>query len=95
MQHMVLIIEGRKENPCRRSNGNWHHWKIYQIEASGTVNRSLDETKQAGFYTKDDLLRLAERTEQYQRGEIAEPDWEESPGIEPVWYEWLKELRVI
>lgn len=90
-----LLIEGRKENPCRRENGTWHYWKIYKVEATGEVKRSEDEIKQANFYTKDDLLLLTVKTERYIRGEIEESEWENAPGIEPVWYEWLKELKII
>ena len=94
-QNLKLLIEGRKENPCRREGGNWHYWKIYQIEAIGEIKRSEDETKQAIFYKKDDLLLLASKTEKYLRGDIEQNDWEKSPGLEPVWYEWLKELKII
>jgi len=94
-QNVKLLIEGRKENPCRREGGNWHYWKIYQIEATGEVKRSKDETRQAIFYKKDDLLLLASKTEKYDCGDISQDDWEKSPGLEPVWYEWLKELKII
>ncbi|MEK7164137.1 MAG: NUDIX domain-containing protein [Patescibacteria group bacterium] len=94
-QNIKLLIEGRKENPCRREGGNWHYWKIYQIEATGEIKRSEDETKQVIFYKNDDLLLLASKTEKYIRGDINQDDWEKSPGLEPVWYEWLKELKII
>ena len=94
-QNIKLLIEGRKENPCRREGGSWHYWKIYQIEATGEIKRSEDETKQAIFYKKDDLLLLAFKTEKFVRGDISQDDWEKSPGLEPVWYEWLKELKII
>lgn len=90
-----LLIEGRKENPCRREGGSWHYWKIYKIEASGEIKRSEDETKQANFYKKDELLLLATKTEKYLRGNVEQVDWEKSPGLEPVWYEWLKEIKII
>ena len=94
-QNIKLLIEGRKENSCRREGGDWHYWKIYQIEAEGEIKRSEDETKQAIFYKKDDLLLLAAKTEKYLQGDIGQDDWEKSPGLEPVWYEWLKELKII
>lgn len=94
-QNIKLLIEGRKENPCRREDGTWHYWKIYKVEATGEVKRSEDETKQANFCIKDDLLLLTIKTEKYIRGEIKESEWESSPGIEPVWYEWLKELKIV
>jgi len=34
-QNLELAAEGRKETPCRRENGTWHYWKIYQVEAEG------------------------------------------------------------
>jgi len=92
---LKLLIEGKKNNACRREDGTWHDWKIYQVEVRGEIKRSEDETKQAGFYNKESLLVLADKTEQYLRGEIKEEDWEKSPGLEPVWYEWLKELKII
>lgn len=90
-----LLIKGRKNNPCRREGGNWHYWKIYKVEAEGEIKRSEDETKQAIFYGKDILLSLADKTEKYLHGDINQNDWESSPGLEPVWYEWLKELKII
>jgi ADP-ribose pyrophosphatase YjhB (NUDIX family) len=90
-----LATEGRRENPCRREGGSWHYWKIYEIKTAGEINRSEDETKQAGFYDKDELNALASRTERYLRGEVKQDDWEQNPGLEPVWYEWLKEIKII
>lgn len=92
---MKLLIEGRKENPCRREGGSFHYWKIYSIETVGEVNRSLDETKQARYFSAKELSELAMKTERYIAGEIKQGAWEESPGLEPVWYEWLKELKII
>jgi ADP-ribose pyrophosphatase YjhB (NUDIX family) len=90
-----LVAEGRRNNPCRRPEGTWHHWKIYQAEAEGEVQRSLEETKQTGWYPKEQLEDLARRTEQYLAGKISEEEWQKSPGIEPVWYQWMKELGII
>jgi ADP-ribose pyrophosphatase YjhB (NUDIX family) len=94
-KEMKLLKEGRKENPCRREGGSWHYWKIYSIETVGEIKRSEDETKQAGFYSPEDVSLLAKRTQEYLGGGINQDDWEKSPGLEPVWYEWLKELNII
>ncbi len=90
-----LVIEGRKENHCRRVGGSWHYWHIYDVQTEGEIKRSLAETKQASFYDHQALLRLANRTEQYKRGDITEKDWERDPGLEPVWYEWFVTLNII
>lgn len=92
---ITLITEKRKENPCRREDGSWHYWKIYKVEVEGELNRSLDETKKAGWYTKDEIKKLGERTEEYLNGKISEDEWNENPGLEPVWFEWFKELEII
>ncbi|MCG2690169.1 NUDIX domain-containing protein [Candidatus Parcubacteria bacterium] len=68
---LKLAIEGKKENPCRRG-GTWHYWKIYQAQVSGELSPSKEETKQAGWYSKEDLQKLAERTKQYLAKEVNE-----------------------
>ncbi|MFA5052480.1 MAG: NUDIX domain-containing protein [Parcubacteria group bacterium] len=90
-----LLTEGRKENHCRREDGNWHYWKIYEVNTNGEIKASEEETKQVGFYDKDELNLLALKTEKYLKGQISREDWEQNPGIEPVWCEWLKELKII
>ncbi len=92
---LSLLVEGRKENHCRRVNGTWHYWKIYTAEVEGEVQRSPDETKQAGWFSPDQVKSLALRTENYLQGSIPQTEWEQSPGLEPVWYEWFKELKII
>ena len=93
--HLELLIEGRRENPCRRPGGNWHYWKIYSTESADKIERSLEETKQADYHTLDKIQMLAKRTKQYLHGQITEGDWEISPGIEPVWAEWFRELGIL
>ena len=60
---LELITEGRKENPCRREGGSWHYWKFYKANVSGDIAskvvRSLDETKNVGWYTKTQIQELA------------------------------------
>ncbi len=60
---LKLIFEGRKENPCRRKDGTWHHWKLYVVEAVGELKRSESETKQAGWYSIDEIKDLKDKLE--------------------------------
>ncbi len=92
---LELVAEGRKDNPCRRINGGWHYWKIYRVQTEGEVQRSLEETKQAKYFSPEQISKLVARTNNYQRGQITEALWESSPGIEPVWLEWFKELGIV
>lgn len=94
-ENLILIVEGRKENKCRREGGDWHYWMIYEAQASGSVDRSLDETKQVGWFNKVEIKNLALRTEMYNKGDVPEEEWEKSPGLEQVWFEWFKEVGII
>jgi ADP-ribose pyrophosphatase YjhB (NUDIX family) len=92
---LKVVAEGRKENHCRREDGTWHYWKLYEVTFSGEVDRSVEETKQVKWYAKEEIERLARRTEKYNVKETAEEEWEESPGLEQVMYEWFKELKIL
>jgi 8-oxo-dGTP pyrophosphatase MutT (NUDIX family) len=92
---LTLIREGRKNNKCRRPEGDWHFWRIYTPETSGTLRPSLYETKSFLWADNRMLRELAERTKQYISGDIEQEAWEQQPGLEPVWYEWLSEIGVL
>jgi ADP-ribose pyrophosphatase YjhB (NUDIX family) len=94
-KEMKLIAEGRRENLCRREGGTWHYWKLYKIEATGTIEGAVDETKRVGWYTKEQIKELGNKTEKYNRKEISEEDWDKDPGLEPIMYEWFKEFNII
>lgn len=94
-ESLELLIDKRKDNPCKREGGSWHHWKVYKTEALGEIQRSLDETKKAGWYGLDEIKKLGARTEEYVAGKISEEDWDKNPGLEPIWFDWFKELKII
>ena len=95
VKNLKLLIEGRKENPCRREGGTWHYWKIFEAKTEGGVMASPDETKQYGWYTRVQIRTLLEKTKNYILGGMSEAEWQSSPGIEPVWREWFSELKVV
>lgn len=97
---LQLVAEGERFNHCRRENGTYHYWKVYQgcldaapLPITPCLNR--DECKSIGFYTPSALALLARRTELYQAQLISEDAWQQYPGLEPVWYYWLRGLRLI
>ncbi len=92
---LSLICQGLKENHCRRKDGTWHYWQIYEVQTTGQVKACPKETKQAGFHARESLQLLAKKTEKYLRKDTSEEEWKDSPGLEPVWYEWLKLLSII
>lgn len=94
-RRICLLTEGRKDNPCRRQGGSWHYWKIFEVKAAGKIKRNNKETKQAGWYSGKEIQNLAARTRKYLGGEISEREWQQSPGLESVWYEWMSEMKII
>jgi ADP-ribose pyrophosphatase YjhB (NUDIX family) len=92
---LLLIAGGRKNNKCRRPGGSWHYWKIYEVTAVGDVKASSEETKGICWADALTLRKLASRTRDYLQGKLDQRTWERSHGLEPVWYEWLKELEIL
>ena len=92
---LKLIDECRRENPCRRQGGTWHQWRLYEAKTSGNLKRSLDETKQAGWYTIEQIKKLSIRSNQYKDGKIFEEEWQKNPGLEPTMNDWFKALKII
>lgn len=90
---LELLAKKRKNNPCRREGGTYHNWRVYKVEAEGNLKRNFDEVKQIGWYGKKEVAKLAKKTEKYLAGETTESAWQKSPGLEPVWYEWLGEIK--
>jgi ADP-ribose pyrophosphatase YjhB (NUDIX family) len=88
-----LIFAGRKENLCRRQDGNWHEWKIYEAEVEGEIKASQDETKSFGWFDREQLEKMQQRTRDYLAVKISEVDWQKRPGLEAFWHEWFKELK--
>jgi len=92
---LTLIFEGRIENYCRRKDGTWHYWKWYTAETEGKIVANPDETIRVGWYSKREVKKLADRTKKYLAGEITDDEWLKNPGLEPAWFEWAKEMKMI
>lgn len=96
-----LITGGYRPNRCRRTlredaAGPGHLWSVYAAEVSTYELRpSLRETRNARWLVPGDLQTLAWRTLQYARGQLTEQEWQERPGMEPVWVAWFCDARAI
>ncbi len=102
----------RKYFKCRRG-GQYHDWQIFEVSWQGELKPNRDETKNAKWYTVDEIRELAEKTRNYvgrmkalsnpaipasarsSTIEALEKEWQADPGLEPVWYEFFTELRII
>src|SRR6266567_3513893 len=94
-----LVAEGDRWNRCRRPNGSWHHWQVYEVTI-GEAQRSTpqwnaSESKQIGWYDYAQTRQLAARTEQYLEKKLSEESWLADPGLEAVWYHWLAGLKIL
>lgn len=92
---LVEVIRGRRENECRRPDGNYHSWRVYSAEVGGEVQRSLEETLSVGWYSHQEVEKLAERTQMYRDGNISHDEWEINPGLEKVWYDSFQQIGIL
>lgn len=93
---LTLIAEKRKNNPCRRVGGEWHNWQVYEATShEKNVSINVKEVKTFLWCDAIKLSELANRTQMYRKHIISEAEWQQTPGLEPVWEEWLTELGII
>jgi ADP-ribose pyrophosphatase YjhB (NUDIX family) len=94
-----LVAEGDRWNRCRRPNGDWHHWQVYEVtigeDRRGALQWNASESKQIGWYNYRQTCKLAARTEQYIGQQLSEETWQADPGLEVVWYHWLSGLNLL
>ncbi len=92
---LTLLLEARKENPCRRESGTWHLWRLYSTSTLGEIVRSEEETKSARWFSRDEIKQLILRNEQWARKDMTDEEWKENPGLEAVMLEWFRELKIV
>jgi len=93
IRRMKLVIEGRRDNPCRRTDGTWHYWKVYLVSTSGSLKPSISEVKSVFWCDHRDLFALRDRTHDYRQGRLTQKEWEDRPGLEPIWSDFFSELN--
>ncbi|WP_406257203.1 NUDIX domain-containing protein [Streptomyces chartreusis] len=97
---LTHITGGWRDNPCRRLPGarstrHRHEWTVYQATVTGELTPSAHETKNVRWIAPDALQELADRTVAYAQGRITDAEFEATPGIEPVWIQWLADIPAI
>ena len=94
-ERLRLIGEGRRGNRCRRIEGTWHYWKIFEAKVSGEIRLSTREARSWIWASPEFVNQLIARTDMYSKNLITEREWIASPGLEPIWVEWFRELRIV
>jgi len=107
---LKLILDEEIPNPCRRENGTHHQWQVFSASKwHGELKPSIDETKSIEWADSKRILELAKRAETFAEkhkssiSDIAnltttlsnDSEWQASPGLEPVWFYFLKRLHEI
>jgi 8-oxo-dGTP pyrophosphatase MutT (NUDIX family) len=91
-------VGGWRPNRCRREPGpagTGHLWEVYTATVSGDVTPSPREVRAARWLSQAQVQLLANRTMLYAQGRLTEEDWQEVPGIEPVWVGFLADLDLV
>lgn len=82
-----VVSQRRIENRCRREAGDHHVWTVFYAHiGDAAIKRSLDETKSADWYSRNELNELAA---------TPRTDLNASSTLEPVWLEFFKELGLV
>ena len=85
IEGLRLVAEGRRENPCRRLNGSWHYWKVFEAKAFGTIRLNRREAKAFEWCSIDRVRELG----------IAAANQKSGTLLEKVWLDWFRELRLV
>ena len=101
----LLVMESCKHLKCRREGGDYHFWQIFKVQWEGEIKVNPEEVKAIGWYSPYRIKKLMRMTEDYlahlKRVEdirlpavkiSIEQAWQSNPGLEPVWYEFFKEV---
>lgn len=93
---LKLVLEGWRDNPCRRIDGGGHYWKVFEIDVSDwEVVLSNREAVTSEWLDRNQLLKLSTRTDAFLKGDVDDNSWRLMPGLEPVWQSILTELNLI
>lgn len=106
-EELKYVLGEEVTNPCRRSGGTSHQWEVFEaVLWKGEVNRAEDETKSVEWASPERLKDLALKTESFAKKHgllpsnlsalthalSSDPEWQRSPGLEPVWYHFLRTI---
>lgn len=95
--HPTVIHKRRINNVCRREGGDHHVWYVYEAVVGNEVVlvANEDQARSASWLTQTELDTLAARTALYKAGGITEEEWQENPGMEPIWVDFMTELGYV
>ncbi|MGW7433259.1 NUDIX domain-containing protein [Streptomyces sp. NPDC054861] len=95
--HLQLLLEQWRPNRCRRTPTGpvGHHWWIFTAHVSGSLRPSAREVRAPRWIHLDQLHQYARRTTAYAEGRLSRQEFEQEPGLEPVWVRFLHDLQLL
>ncbi|MFC5188047.1 NUDIX hydrolase [Actinomadura harenae] len=92
------LLNQWRPNHCRRPPTGpavGHHWSLFQAEVSGTLAPCAREVRAPRWSSPDQLQRHALRTAAHAAGHLNRQQFQQRPGLEPVWCRFLRTLGLI
>ncbi|QQG46169.1 MAG: NUDIX hydrolase [Candidatus Niyogibacteria bacterium] len=96
-----IVFEEDIDNPCKREGGTHHLWKVYEaLNWSGEL-RAGSDAKKAVWFSKDDLQKIAARTEYFMKkygisydkvGKLTVAIFGKNPAEKATDQEWKQEM---
>ncbi|MEU5898752.1 NUDIX hydrolase [Streptomyces venezuelae] len=95
--HLHPLLNQWRPNHCRRTpiGPVGHRWWIFQAEVSGTLRPSPREVSAPRWLRPTRLRQYAARTAAYANGHLNREEFEQEPGLEPVWCRFLHDLDLV
>lgn len=80
---------------CSKGSAKPHIVILYRVFYRSGVLIKSEENKSVDWYSVSKIHSLALRTDKYLNGHISEREWQNSPGLEPLCYNWFKNLGIL
>ncbi|WP_051900481.1 NUDIX domain-containing protein [Streptomyces aureus] len=95
--HLHLLLETWRPNQCRRrpTGPVGHRWWVFEAQASGPLRPSPREVRTPQWIHPDQLQPYALRTATYAQGHLSRQEFEQEPGLAPVWVRFLNDLHLV
>lgn len=92
---LIRRLRQRHENQCRRPGGLVHYWEVYEAIAIGEPAFCEEEVSSHQWATQAELGELADITRDRLATDAGPGEWEQLPGLEPVWLDMLDSLGMV
>lgn len=93
--NLKIIADDREDASEHPFDNTFYQWVVFEGMFAGSYQGVSEEEPRATWANYERLQQLAERTSLYQEDQMSEETWEQQPGLDPAWHDWLVHLEVI